>query len=125
MTQYLLSVIHDWDAPAPDGAEMQSRFDAVAAFNDDLQARGRWVFGGGLEHPSGARVVTGAGGSHVVSDGPYLESKEHLGGFWVIEAADLDEATRIAGAASTACANPVEVRPFQAEPGDEQSQTEE
>jgi hypothetical protein len=116
MTQYLLSVIHDWDAPPPAAEELQARFDAVDAFNNEIQANGTWVFGGGLEHPSTATVVTGsAGAAPVVSDGPYLEAKEHLGGFWVVEAPDLDAALDLAARASTACANPVEVRPFQAE----------
>lgn len=114
MTQYLLSVIHDWDAmdeTTPE--EMQEMFDATGRFNDEITASGNWVFGGGLEHPSTATVVDGSKGA--VTDGPYLEAKEHLGGFWVIEAADLDEALEFGRRSSVACGRPVEVRPFQAE----------
>ncbi|MCX6395624.1 MAG: YciI family protein [Propionibacteriales bacterium] len=116
MTQYLLSVIHDWDAlgdTTPE--EMQEMFEATGRFNEEIEASGHWVFGGGLEHPSTATVVDGAKGANVVSDGPYLEAKEHLGGFWVIEAADLDEAIELGRRASAACARAVEVRPFQSE----------
>lgn len=116
MAQYLLSVIHNWDEMddiAPD--EMERMFEATDRFNTEIQASGNWVFGGGLEHPSTATVVNGVGGANVVTDGPYLEAKEHLGGFWVIEAADLDEALAIGRRGSAACGNPVEVRPFQSE----------
>ncbi len=116
MTQYLLSVIHDWDeTEAIDPAEIEEMFAATGRFNDEIQASGHWVFGGGLEHPNTATVVNGVKGANVVTDGPYLEAKEHLGGFWIIEAADLDEALEIARRGSQACAGPVEVRPFQAE----------
>ena len=116
MKQYLLSVIHDWDAPAPAEADMQQAFEAVAAFNDDLQRAGAWVFAGGLTHPSDATVVKADGGNVLTTDGPYLETKEHLGGFWVVQCADLDAALEWAAKGSTACGNIVEVRPFQDEP---------
>lgn len=114
MTQYLLSVIHDWDAMddiAP--AEMEEMFAATGRFNEEIQESGHWVFAGGLEHPSTATVVDGVKGANVITDGPYLEAKEHLGGFWVIEAADLDEALEIGRRGSAACGRKVEVRPFQ------------
>ena len=112
MTQYLMSVIHDWDNMDLTEDEMQESFAATGKFNDELQASGRWVFGGGLTHPSNATVVDGRKGEALVTDGPYAEVKEQLGGFWVIEAADLDEALAIAAKASAACIHPVEVRPF-------------
>ncbi len=116
MTQYLLSVIHDWDDVTMSPDEMQEAFEAVDKFNEELQGSGQWVFAGGLQHPSTATVVNGAKGANLITDGPYLEAKEHLGGFWVIEAADLDAALEIARRGSAACAGPVEVRPFQDEP---------
>jgi hypothetical protein len=116
MTQYMLAVIHDWDAPPPPENEMQKAFEQVDAFNADITAKGKWVFGGGLTHPSSATVVRSENDETVLTDGPYLETKEQLGGFWVIEAQDLDEALDLAARASAACMGPVEVRPFQDEP---------
>ena len=102
MPQYMLSVIHDWDADTMTPEEMQASFEAVDAFNNEITSGGQWVFGGGLQHPSSALVIDGVKGADVVTDGPYLEAKEHLGGFWVIEAADLDEAKEIARRGSAA-----------------------
>jgi hypothetical protein len=116
MTQYMLAVIHDWDGPPMGEENMQKAFEQVAAFNEEITANGTWVFGGGLTHPSSATVVRSENDETVLTDGPYLESKEHLGGFWVIEAKDLDEALAVAAEASAACMGPVEVRPFQDEP---------
>lgn len=115
MTQYLLAVHGNEDDPIPSLEEMQPVFEAVDRFNQDLQDKGVWVFGGGLEVPSTATVVRAEGGSVVMTDGPFVESKEHIGGFWIIEVEDLDAALAIATTASEACQNPVEVRPFQAE----------
>lgn len=117
MSQYLLSVHNDWDTLGDMPAdEMQEMFEATGRFNDEIQASGHWVFAGGLEAPSSATVVNAAKGENLTTDGPYLEAKEHLGGFWIIEAADLDEALAIARRGSAACGGAVEVRPFQAEP---------
>ena len=116
MPQYLLSVHTaeaDFDRPIED---MQGAFEAVDAFNQKILADGSWVFGGGLERPSTATVVDNTAGANVVTDGPYLEAKELIGGFWVLEVPDLDAALALAAEASLACQNPVEVRPFQAEP---------
>ncbi len=113
MTQYLLSVWHDYDNEVySSDEEMQQAFEQVDRFNQGLQASGQWVFGGGLMPPSSATVVRAAG-SVSMTDGPFAESKEQIGGFWVIEAPDLDAALDLARQASTACMNPVEVRPFQ------------
>ena len=116
MKQYLLSVHMVEGEPAPSDEEMQQAFKDVDAFNAELQEKGIWVFGGGLEPADVATVVRSDGGDVLTSDGPFAEAKEHLGGFWVIKAADLDEALALAGRASAACKGPVEVRPFQDEP---------
>ena len=115
MTQYLISVWHDWDATAEVSQDDTQRMYAqVDAFNARLQQSGAWVFGGGLEHPSTATVVDGRGSAEaLLTDGPFVETKEQLGGFWVVEAPDLDAALRLARDASAACEGKVEVRPFQ------------
>jgi hypothetical protein len=97
-TQYLLGVNHGDEISWPEGV-----------------TAGRWVFGGGLMPASSATVIDATGPEPVITDGPYVESKEYLGGFWVIEADDLDEAMRWGTEASAACHGPVEVRPFQSE----------
>ena len=117
MTHYLLAV-HGPVERAEFGnygskEAMEAAFAATAAFNDELHAAGKWVFAGGLEPAETATVVDGSGGTPVLTDGPYLETKEVIGGFWVIEAADLDEALALAAAGSKACGGKVEVRPFQ------------
>lgn len=117
MTQYMLSVIHDHNVPMPAGDELAALFADVDAFNQKVTANGQWVFGGGLCPPTSATVVTNVDGKVTTTDGPYVETKEMLGGFWVLELADLDAALELAAEASVACRNPIEVRPFQAEPG--------
>ncbi len=114
MTQYLLSV-HDPASGRREmaDADMQAAYAAVDTFNTELQAGGSWVFAGGLEEPTTATVVDATGSDVLVTDGPYAETKEQLGGFWVVEAPDLDAALEIARRASVACREPVEVRPFQ------------
>jgi hypothetical protein len=115
MTQYLLSVHSVDGTPMPSDDEMQAAFAAVDAFNTEVQAAGAWVFAGGLLPPQSATVVDATGGQVVTTDGPFAETKEQLGGFWVIEVPDLDAALAWAAKGSTACRNPVEVRPFQSE----------
>ena len=117
MTHYLLTV----HGPAERNEfgsygsqeEMEEAFAATGVFNDKLQSDGYWVFAGGLGPASTATVVDAQGEKPVMTDGPYLETKEHLGGFWVIEAPDLDVALALAAEASKACRGTVEVRPFQ------------
>jgi hypothetical protein len=105
--QYMVSVIHDSASLAtPD--EMA----AIDVFNDRLMAQGYWVFAGGLAAPSSATVIDNRGEEALFTDGPFLESKEYLAGFWIIEAADLDVALRLATEGSKACNRKVEVRPF-------------
>jgi hypothetical protein len=105
--QYLVSVIDDGAGPAtPD--EMA----AIDVFNDRLKADGHWVFAGGLAAPSSATVIDNRGGEAMVTDGPFLESKEYLIGFWIVEASDLDVALKLAAEGSKACNRKIEVRPF-------------
>jgi hypothetical protein len=105
--QYLLSVIADGTEVALSG-EMA----AIDAFNDRLQAEGHWVFAGGLGAPDTATVIDNRSGEALFSDGPFVETKEHLAGFWIIEAPDLDVALRLAAEGSKRCNRRVEVRPF-------------
>ncbi|MEY2402202.1 MAG: hypothetical protein QOJ08_2313 [Ilumatobacteraceae bacterium] len=113
MTQYLLSVhmVEGQEMPAPES--MQRMYAQVDVFNKKVQEQGSWVFGGGLHPANTATVVRSQNGEVLTSDGPFAESKEQLGGFWVIEAPDLDAALALAAEASAACEGPVEVRPFQ------------
>ena len=105
--QYLVSVIDDrTNSGTPD--EMV----AIDAFNERIQAEGHWVFAGGLNAPSTATVIDNRGPEPLVTDGPFLESKEHLAGFWILEAPDLDVALKLAAEGSKACNRKVEVRPF-------------
>ena len=106
--QYLVSVIDD-DTGSATATEMA----AIDVFNDRLQAEGHWVFAGGLGSPSTATVIDNRGGEEALfTDGPFLESKEYLAGFWIMEAADLDVALKLAAEGSKACNRKVEVRPF-------------
>ena len=105
--QYLVSVIDDQTGSAT-GTEMA----AIDAFNDRLQAEGHWVFAAGIGSPSTATVIDNRGGEAVFTDGPFLESKEYLAGFWIIQAPDLDVALNLAAEGSKACNRKVEVRPF-------------
>ncbi|NUO59103.1 MAG: hypothetical protein HOV71_23480 [Hamadaea sp.] len=104
---YLFSVIHDAADLATD-EEMA----AIDVFNDRLKTEGHWVFAGGLAAPSTATVIDNRGGAALFTDGPYVETKEYLAGFWIVEAADLDVAVKLAGDGSLACNRKVEVRPF-------------
>ena len=117
MKEYLLSVWGVDGAPSPPEDEIQAAYAAVDALNKDIQAAGAWVFAGGLHPASTATVVSVDNGRTVTTDGPFAESKEQLGGFWVIKCADLDAALDWAGQASAACQSPVEVRPFQDDAG--------
>lgn len=115
MTQYLLSVHMVEGQEMPPDEEIQRAYQQVDAFNQTLQDAGAWVFAGGLHPADTATVVRVEEGEVLTTDGPFTEAKEQLGGFWVIEAADLDEALDWAEKASAACMGPVEVRPFQDE----------
>ncbi|MGN6791518.1 MAG: YciI family protein [Streptosporangiaceae bacterium] len=113
MKQYLLSVHMVEGEPQPPEDEMQQMFKDVDVVNAEMQRAGAWVFGGGLHPATTATVVKVSDGEIVTTDGPFAETKEQLGGFWVIKATDLDEALAWAAKATRACRGPVEVRPFQ------------
>jgi hypothetical protein len=106
--QCLVSVITDDTVPLATPDEMQ----AINAFNDRLKAKGHWVFAGGLTQPGSSTVVDNRGEEAIVTDGPFLESKEYLAGFWIIEAPDLDMVLALAQEGSKACNRRLEVRPL-------------
>ena len=105
--RYLVSVIDD-TAGLATGDEMA----AIDVFNDRLVAGGHWVFAGGLGSPDTATVIDNRDGVGLITDGPFVESKEYLAGFWILEAPDLDVALKLAADGSKACNRKVEVRPF-------------
>jgi hypothetical protein len=106
--QYLVSVIDEKTNSAT-----TDEMTAINAYNDRLQAEGHWVFAGGLASPTTATVIDNRGGGEAVfTDGPFVETKEYLAGFWVIEAPDLDVALKLAAEGSKHCNRRVEVRPF-------------
>jgi hypothetical protein len=112
MAQYLLSIYQPDGAPPPDidFEQMRKELDGL---NDEIRAAGAWVFTGGL-FPAESATVVRASGSHVLTmDGPYVEGKEHLGGFTIVEAPDLDAALGWARRLTEITMLPVEVRPFQ------------
>jgi hypothetical protein len=105
--QYLVSVIDDQT-----GSATSAETAAIDGFNERIQAEGHWVFAAGLGSPSTATVIDNRDGQALITDGPFVESKEYLAGFWIIEAADLDVALRLAAEGSKACNRKVEVRPL-------------
>jgi hypothetical protein len=105
--QYLVSVIADATSLAT-----PEEMAAIDVFNDSLITEGHWVFAGGLAGPGSATVIDNRGEETMVTDGPFLESKEYLAGFWVMEAPDLDVALKLATEGSKACNRKIEVRPF-------------
>ena len=112
MTQYLMSVYYDEGSVQPAPEELASIVASVDAVHAQLREQGAWVFGGGLHDPTTATVVRTRGGRVVTTDGPFVETKEQLGGFSVIDVADLDEALTWAEKMSEATTCPIEVRPF-------------
>ncbi|WP_306214076.1 YciI family protein [Actinoplanes sp. RD1] len=107
MAQYLISVLD-----VASGTATDDEMTAIDAFNDRLRAGGHWVFAGGLAEPATATVVDGRGGEPVVTDGPYVETKEYTAGFWIVEAPHFDVALRLAAEGSEHCNRRVELRPF-------------
>src|ERR1700747_2605961 len=105
--QYLVSVIDDSAGLATEDEDA-----AIDVFNDRLKAEGHWVFAGGLAAHSSATVIDNRGGGAIFTDGPFVESKEYLAGFWIMEAPDLDVALKLAAEGSKACNRKIEVRPF-------------
>ncbi|HEX4062958.1 MAG TPA: YciI family protein [Streptosporangiaceae bacterium] len=114
MRQYLMAVHIDESQPGPGDEQVYKRVDA---FNTELQSAGAWVFAGGLHPSSASTVVRSQAGRIVTTDGPFAETKEQLGGLWIINATDLDAALDWAAKGAEACGGPVEVRPFQDNPG--------
>jgi hypothetical protein len=116
MTHYLLSVHGPAEMDEFYGygskEEMEQSLAETGAFNKRLKADGHWVFAGGLQAASTATVVDGQGDAPVLVDGPYLETKEVIGGFWVVDVPDRDVALALAAEGSRACRGKVEVRPF-------------
>jgi hypothetical protein len=114
MTQYLLSV-HSVEGEAQEPMtpeQMQQSMEQVFALQDEMKAAGAWVFGGRLTEPAAATVVRVSGGEAMTTDGPFVESKEHLAGFYIVEADDLDAALGWAARTSAIISAPIEVRPF-------------
>ncbi len=105
--KYLISVIDDQSNSAT-GDEMA----AIDVFNERLQSEGHWVFAGGLGSPFNATVIDNRGGANLITDGPFIVSREYLAGFWIINASDLDVALKLAVDGSKACNRKVEIRPF-------------
>ena len=113
MPQYLLSVHGTEDSTYATDEEMQQAYSDTGRLNEEIQAAGSWIFAGGLHKASTAKVVRSRDGALLHTDGPYLDSKEHIGGFWVIDVADEAAALAWAEKATVACRGAVEVRPFQ------------
>jgi hypothetical protein len=116
MPQYLLSVHGSEDSPYATPEEMVRAFRDVDALNRDIQQAGAWVFAGGLQPASTAKVSQAKAGELVHTDGPYLQGQEHIGGFWIIDVPDDSAAMSWADRATVACQGEVEVRPFQSIP---------
>jgi hypothetical protein len=114
MTQYLLSVhsVEGEVAEPMTEEEMQQSWKQIQVLNEEMKSAGAWVSSGRLDEPSTATVVRISGGEVLTTDGPFAESKEHLGGFYIIEAEDLDAALAWASKATAAVGRPIEVRPF-------------
>jgi hypothetical protein len=112
MKQYMLAVHTVDGASTRSDADTQIAYGETDKINQELQAAGAWVFGGGLLPPASATVVRVENGTTTMTDGPFAETKEQLGGFWVIQCEDLDQALAWAGKCAQACMEPVEVRPF-------------
>lgn len=117
MKQYLLAVQAD-ETTIETGDELAAQMARTGKVTDDMKAAGVWVFVGGLRPSHATTVVRPANGATTMTDGPFAETKEQLGGFWVIQCADLDEALTWAGKCAHACGRPIEVRPFVSGPED-------
>ena len=117
MTRYLLSIIQP-DGPVPEPEVLDKVMADLEVLNAEMRAAGAWVFAGGLHPPSTATVVRSRDGQVLMTDGPYAEGKEHVGGFTIVDVPDLDAALAWAGRLAEIIAPlPIEVRPFQGDPG--------
>jgi hypothetical protein len=113
MPQYLLSVHNPEGGPYATDEERDQAWADTGVVNDEMRAAGVWIFAGGLHDASKARVVREKNGALLHTDGPYLEGKEHIGGFWILDVPDAETAMAWADKATVACRGAVEVRPFQ------------
>ncbi|TDE48023.1 hypothetical protein E1295_21880 [Nonomuraea mesophila] len=111
MKKYLLAVQFDESVPWPP-EEMQAQMDRTEQVTAEMRQAGSWVFVGGLLGSHATTVVRPGSGTTTMTDGPFAETKEQLGGFWVIQCDDLDQALAWAGKCALACGSPIEVRPF-------------
>jgi hypothetical protein len=116
MKNYLLT-IHQPDGPTPPPEVLHKVMEDVGALISEIKAAGGWVFNGGLHPPTSATVVRAQGEDVLITDGPYVESKEHIGGLLIVKAPDLDAALVWARKAARIITLPIEVRPFQGEAG--------
>jgi hypothetical protein len=112
MPRYLMSVCYPADSAAPSPEELEVIARDVTEVHRQLEVEGAWVFGGGLHEPDTATVVTARDGTTVTSDGPFVDTKEVIGGLSIIDVADLDTALGWAGRLARATTCPIEVRPF-------------
>jgi hypothetical protein len=112
MKQYLLTVCYPADATQPEPEKLQKIMRDVSALQKEMQAAGAWVFSGGLYPANTATVLRHQGGAIITTDGPFIESKEQIGGITVLQAADLDAALDWARKLARATTTPIEVRPF-------------
>jgi hypothetical protein len=110
--RYLLS-LYQPDEGTPDPEFLEKVMSELAVVNEEMRAAGAWVFTGGLHPASTATVVRDRGGEVLMTDGPFAEGKEHVGGLWIVEAPDLDAALEWARRVARATTLPIEVRPFQ------------
>lgn len=117
MKQYLLSVLQPAGGTIPPPDALQKIMGNVYALRDEMKSAGAWVFSGGLHEPSTATVLRPQHGEVLTIDGPFTESKEYIGGFSIIKAADLDAALAWGRKLATATTLPIEVRPFREEGG--------
>ncbi|GAA5101588.1 YciI family protein [Haloechinothrix salitolerans] len=118
MKQYLLAVQFDESAPPLSETETREQFARTDKVTAEMRAAGSWVFVGGLRGSHATTVVRPAGDTTTMTDGPFAETKEQLGGFWVIRCEDLDQALAWAEKCALACGCPIEVRPFDHVPED-------
>ncbi len=116
MSQYLIAVYDQPETRDRPAEEMSEIYAAVDAVNQKAMADGIWVFGGGLHDQAASTTVDARSGKPEITDGPYLETKEYIGGFWIIDVPDMDAALAFAREASVACRQPLELRPFMEEP---------
>jgi len=116
MTQYVLTVYQP-DGPIPEPEILARISHELEALHEQIKADGAWVFSGGLHRPDSATVVRERSGDLIMTDGPYLEGKEHVGGFLIVNSPNLDAALGYASAAARITGLPIEVRPFQDAPG--------